>query len=155
MSAQSGVGEGLALRIGHVEGPAGGDHIADDESVFSDAQRGIAGAVGRDPAVDRGVVAVGQAGDHSGTLPDEHDHGSEPQADQPAGLAVPGVGAAGEPLERDCVHLLLQRGHRRRPDVGLGLEGRVDLGVVGVEILHQDLVAPHPLGELVVGRVAA
>lgn len=39
--------------------------------------------------------------------------------------------------------------------VGLGLNGPVDFRVVGVEVLHQDLVRPRPLAQPVVGCVIA
>ena len=42
-------------------------------------------------------------------------------------------------------------GGRRRGRVGVGLEGGVDFGVVGVEVVHHHAVGLRPLVELVVG----
>ena len=43
-------------------------------------------------------------------------------------------------------------GRRRfRDGVGVGLEGCVDLGIVGVEIVHHHAVGLRPLIELIVG----
>ena len=46
-------------------------------------------------------------------------------------------------------------GGRRRGRVGVGLQGRVDLGVVGVEVVHHHAVGLRPLVELVVGGIVA